>query len=347
MQPTMQQILATSLSLLACTALLGISRPACAQPPETIVVPTYDPFAPSLLQAGPVPPGMPLVSNPPRAQLSNPGAQGLEEIPWDAQVPWPDTPPTVPIPRIAAAPEAIATPLDSSDMASPQMIAWLSQLVRENLPETYENDKKWNKQKEVWDGVDFSRDGLKIKTKRKHKLVNHGTWTRYRLQIVDPEHRLDIQFHKLEVAPDGKIVFDVSVEMLLDVFGRLSQWVRDVQLISLSANADAVCKLSIQGTVEFQLNPLRLPPDIIIKPHVDAARVDISYFRVRRISQLGGPAAAQLGNGLRAALESKLEEANEKLPEKMNRQLVKHSDRMVFSTQAWLQSKLPLPSAEP
>lgn len=254
---------------------------------------------------------------------------------------WPDTPASMPAPRVlqGVPPDAA----DASNLASPQMVAWLKQLIRDNLPETYEDDRKWNQQKEVWDGLDISNDGLKIKTKRKRKLVNHGTWTRYTLKTVDPEKYLDVQFQKLELMPDGKIAFDVSVEMLLDVFGRMSQWVRDVQVVSLSANADAVCKLSVAGTIEFQLNPLRLPPDIKIKPHVDSARVDISYFRVRRISQLGGPLATQLGNGLRHALEHKLEESNDKLPEKMNRQLEKHSDSMVFSTQDWLQSKLPLP----
>lgn len=254
---------------------------------------------------------------------------------------WPDTPPNVPVPRVVA---GVPQPAEeSNNLASPQMIGWLKQLIRENLPESYEDNKKWDQQKEVWDGVDISRDGLKIKTKSKRKSVNHGTWTRYQLKMVDPDRHLDIQFQKLEVMADGKIAFDVSTEMLLDIFGRMSQWVRDVQLISLSANADAVCKLSVQGTIEFQLNPLRFPPDIKIKPHVDAARVDISYFRVRRISQLSGPLAVQLGNGLRRALEGKLDESNDKLAEKMNRQLEKNSDRMMFSTQDWLQSKLPLP----
>ncbi len=225
------------------------------------------------------------------------------------------------------------------------MVGWLQQLIRDNLPETYEDTRKWDLQKEVWDGVDVSRDGLKVKTKRKHKLVNHGTWTRYRLELVEPEKNCKIQFHQLEVGEDRKIHFNVSVEVVLELFGRLSQWVRDVQMISLSANADAICRLNIQGTVAFQLNPLRFPPDIRIQPHVDSANVEISQFKVRRISQVGGPLAEQLGNGLRRALENKLEESNERLPEKMNKQLAKHSDRMQFSTQEWLQSKLPLPEA--
>ncbi len=175
------------------------------------------------------------------------------------------------------------------------MVSWLKQLIRENLPESYEDNKKWDLKKEVWDGVDISNDGLKIKTKRKHKQVNHGTWTRYRLQLVDPDKNLRIQFQKLEIAQDGKVHFAVSVEMLLDVFGRLSQWVRDVQMISLSANADAICRLTIEGEVAFQLNALRLPPDIQIKPHVSVARVEILEFHVRRISQIRGPLAEQLG----------------------------------------------------
>lgn len=329
--------LATARMLIACWWLVSVAPLASAQSVQSIDSPAYDPFAPTPVEASPVARNVPS----PTAGLQ---AGPLDQVPFNAQAPWPDTPPTVPVPRVAVG-SPVPPAADPNNLASPQMVAWLKRLVRENLPETYENDKKWNQQKEVWDGVDFSRDGLKIKTKRKHKLVNHGTWTRYRLQIVDPDNRLDIQFHTLQLREDGKIAFDVSVEMLLDVFGRMSQWVRDVQLISLSANADAVCKLSVQGTVAFQLNPLRVPPDIMIKPNVDAARVDIAYFRVRRISQLGGPAAAQLGNGLRAVLESKLEESNEKLPEKMNRQLAKHSDRMVFSMQDWLQSKLPLPDA--
>lgn len=257
---------------------------------------------------------------------------------------WPDTPATEPLPRLLSQPDQ-AQSLES-DLASPQMIAWLKSLIRDNLPESYEDVKKWDQQKEVWDGIDFSHDGLKIKTKRKHKLVNHGTWTRYRLHIVEPEKYLDIQFHRLQMDADGKINFDVSCEMLLDVFGRLSQWVRDVQILSLSANADAVCKLSIQGTVEFQMNPLRFPPDIMIKPHVDQARIELIYFRVRRLSQLRGALALHLGNGLRRVLEGKLEESNDRLTEKINRQLEKHRDRMVFSTQDWLHSKLPLPSSE-
>ena len=114
-------------------------------------------------------------------------------------------------------------------------------------------------------------------------------------------------------------------------------------MISLSVNADATCKMTMSGTVQFQLNPLKLPPDVIIKPHVDRAVVELSYFRVRRISQIGGDFAKALGEGAQGVIDKKIEETNEKLVQKINKQIDKQQSKMVFSLQNWLQSKLPAP----
>ncbi len=229
------------------------------------------------------------------------------------------------------------------DFASPQLISWLTNLIRENLPPAYEDNKKWGLQKAVWDGIDIWREGRHLETKRKKKLVNAGTWTKYRVEFVDPDKNMHIEFQQLQSLPDGRIAFSVSVECLLDVFGRMSQWVRDVQMISLSVNADATCKMTMSGTVQFQLNPLKLPPDVIIKPHVDHAVVEVSYFRVRRISQIGGDFAKNLGEGARGVIDKKIEDTNEKLVEKINKQIDKRQSKMIFSMQDWLQSKLPTP----
>ncbi len=229
------------------------------------------------------------------------------------------------------------------DFASPKLIMWLESMIRENLPPTYEDNKKWGTQKEVWDGIEIWREGRHLETKRKKKMVNAGTWTKYRVEFVEPEKNLHIEFQQLQSLPDGRIAFSVSVEALLDVFGRMSQWVRDVQVISLSVNADATCKLTMSGTVQFQLNPLKLPPDVIIKPHVDQAAVELSHFRVRRISQIGGDFAKTLGEGARGTIDRKIEETNEKLVDKINKQIDKQQSKMVFSMQDWLQSKLPAP----
>jgi hypothetical protein len=235
---------------------------------------------------------------------------------------------------------------EASDIATPELVAWLTRMVRDNLPPTYEDDRKWGKQNEVWDGIDVWREGGKIETKRKKKLVNAGTWTRYSISFVDPANQLHILFDRLEVLPDGRIAFAVTIDCALDIFGRLSQWVRDVQLVSISANADARCRMTLDGTVAFRVNMLAIPPDISIKPHVDHAHVDLTYYRVRRVSQVGGDFAEFLGNGLRRVVDEKLADMNSKLVDKLNQQLDKQSPRFQFSTQDWLRSRLPLPAVK-
>lgn len=235
---------------------------------------------------------------------------------------------------LASAPNQIATP---------ELVGWLTQMIHDNLPPTYEDNRKWGKQREVWDGVKIWREAGRLETKRRKKLVNAGTWTKYKISLVEPEKRLHVQFDRLEPQPGGKIAFKVTVDSTLDVFGRLSQWARNVQLISISANADAACRLTLEGTVAFQMNLLKLPPDIAIRPHVDFARVDLTYYRVRRISQIGGDFAKVLGKGLRRVVDEKLEDMNKKLVGKINKQLEKHTEKLEFSPQDWLKSRLPLP----
>ncbi|MCR9291660.1 MAG: hypothetical protein NXI32_03005 [bacterium] len=248
-------------------------------------------------------------------------------------------PSQVPAKRIAF---PLASEADAS-LATPEVLAWLEELIRRNLPESYEDDRKWNQQKEVWDGIDWRREGWKLETKRRKKLVNAGTWTRYSISFVEPDKNLFIEFHQLETLGDGRIAFGISVDCALDVFGRLSRWVRDVQVVSISANADAACRLTLEGTVQFQVNPLVLPPDISMRPTVERAHIELTHYRVRRVSQVGGDFAKVLGEGLKRVVDEKLEDLNSKLADKINAQLEKHSEKLSFSAQSWLRSKLITP----
>ncbi|MEO8268902.1 MAG: hypothetical protein ABI557_04220, partial [Aureliella sp.] len=163
-------------------------------------------------------------------------------------------------------PGFLNAPTETASIATPELVAWLTAMVHDNLPPTYEDDRKWGQQKEVWDGVKFWRENGHFETKRRTKLVNAGNWTRYSIGVVEPEKNLHVEFNRLETLPDSRIAFEVTVECPLDVFGRMSQWARDVQIVSISIDADAACRLTIDGTVQFQMNILKLPPDIAIKP---------------------------------------------------------------------------------
>ncbi len=93
-------------------------------------------------------------------------------------------------------------PAETGSIATPELVAWLTAMVHDNLPPTYEDDRKWGQQKEVWDGVKLWRENGRFETKRRTKLVNAGTWTRYSIAVVDPEKNLHVLQEKKHIHAD-------------------------------------------------------------------------------------------------------------------------------------------------
>ncbi len=230
-------------------------------------------------------------------------------------------------------------------LGSQELIAWLKNIIQDNLPETYQDNRQWNKQREVFNGVHIKLDGLNLETHRNRKLVNAGTWTRYEISFVEPEKNLQIDFKRLDAIDSDTVAFETVVVAPLDIYGQMAEWARDIKLISLSAHADAVVRLTLSGQVKFQLNMLKLPPDVSVRPVVDQAQVELLSYRVRRISKIDGDAAKVLGKGMRGVIDDKIEDVNKTLVAKINRQIEKRKEKMTFSAQDWVLSKLPLPSA--
>lgn len=214
----------------------------------------------------------------------------------------------------------------SSDLSD-----WLRWLLLKNLPPTYEDNRKWGLQKSVYDGFRFRREGMKIETERKYKTVKHGTWSRYYLEFIEPQNRLKLEVQNFENINDERVRFRLMVEVPLHAFGRISQWQRDLQLISLSTNADATVRLEVDTEVGVRVNPLVFPPEFQFEPVVKGARLELVQFEVHRISQIRGPLAEELGKGIRRMVDDRLADYEDKLVVKMNMELVKQKDKLRVS----------------
>jgi hypothetical protein len=232
-----------------------------------------------------------------------------------------------------------------------ELSEWVRSITLMNLPPNVEDNRKWGRTKSVYDGFHLSLDGLRVDTKRKWKTVKHGTWSRYFIEFIDPAERLKIDVTKLEVQPNGRL-FSTSLMITtpLKLFGRVSQFQRDVQWISVSTKAEAVVAMQIDCDVAIKLNPRVFPPDIEFHPSVTRAQVELQEFDVSEISQIHGEVAEWLGKGIQKVLQRKLSEANDKLVEKINASLAKQQDKLKLSAQAWLSSSFntsPKPKQPP
>ena len=250
----------------------------------------------------------------------------LDERPKNPQLLLPDSLAEVPIPV-------------SADERH-ELSFWVRWLVLRNLPPSFEDNRKWGREKEVFDGIKLRREGWKIETKRKTKTAKHGTWSRYYIEFVDPGENLQVNIQQMAFPKAGPIRVVTQVIAPLKLFGRMSEWRRDVQLISLSTNADATIELNVACDIQVTVNPLKIPPDVEFRPTVTDAAVVLRDFKVHSISQLHGPLAELLGNGIREVLDNRLEDYREKLVVKMNAEITKQKGKLKLSLQDWMQTSI-------
>jgi len=222
----------------------------------------------------------------------------------------------------------------------------VTELALNNLPHTYTDDRKWGMQAERWDGLHVRRDGWKIKTKRRKKMVNHGTWRKYSAQLLNPDEEFSVRVSELRSLPDGKLGFDLHVTAHLALQGRQAKWVKGVQWYSLSAAGSAKIRLSLACELEIDLNFDDLPPDVIFSPVIKRAELHLDEFKLDRISKLGGEFAQQVTQAARTLLAKKIKEKEVKLVEKINQQIDKKGDRLRISLSDaidsdWTEKALP------
>jgi hypothetical protein len=199
-----------------------------------------------------------------------------------------------------------------------RLAAAIRSIVGEHIPHHYEDTSKWGGTTRVWDGLHVHREGLQIKTKRRYKEVNHGAWSLYRVTLVDPASEFQVAVENERVLGDGLVGFDLVFTAQLDAFARRSRWVKGVQLISISVNADARVSLRLSCELASYLDLSILPPDVVFEPKVTAARLELVDFNVRRISDVSGPLAHELGEAMEGVLRRKIAEKGERLVPKLN-----------------------------
>ena len=207
----------------------------------------------------------------------------------------------------------------------------LTRLVLENIPHEFEDTKDWGRQVERWDGVKFRREGLKIETNRRKKLVNDGTWTRYSVQLRDPQEKFSIQIKNMQESVKNKFTLDVHFVSELSLKARHSKWLRGVQLFSVSAEGFASLRLVVSVDLEIKPVSLKFPPDFVVSPVVKKADIVLDEFRIDRIGKVGGEVSQQITKAIRAELDEKIEKKEPKLVQRLDKEINKNKDDLRIS----------------
>lgn len=230
-----------------------------------------------------------------------------------------------------AAPLILVEGVESLPPSSRGVHTLLTEVVRAYIPIDYENTKDWGKTKEVTRGIRIRREGLRITTKRRKKPVNHGTWKRYKIHLVDPGDNLRMRVENYSEKPDHRVSMDLVIDAKLDASGRLSHWERGLQLFSVSAAATSDVQLRITCDVGLKLDPSEFPPAVALDPVVTDANLLLKDFRLRQVSELRGSAAKSLSSSVREAVEDVIEAKRTRIVKKMNDKIDRSRDRLRLS----------------
>jgi len=227
--------------------------------------------------------------------------------------------------------------LDEQNQPAPRDL--LTNIVLKLLPDEYVDDDDWGKTSERWDGLKVHLDGLRIKTKRRKKEVNHGDWQRYTIRLVDAEERFRVEATNMRQAEDGRLAMDIAINAPLSLHARHARWVKGVQLYSVEAAADADVQLEVTAHVGMRVAGTRFTPEVAVLPEITDSRVERTHFELHRVSDLRGDVAEELGRQLRDVLDDQLVKKREKLTEKINRQVQKNQHHLRFSVPELLDSQ--------
>ena len=198
----------------------------------------------------------------------------------------------------------------------------VTRLVLEAIPHTYSKDKDWGGQEKRWNGIRLRRDdGGRLETKRKWKMVNHGTWKKYSATLVDPENKFSIEVQNLRRTEGEKLGFDVLFAADLNFNARQAKWAKGVQLYSVTAEGHGRLQLRVDCEMDVKLDLDDFPPDLIFEPVVKSAEITVEEFHIDRVSKLGGEFAQQITRAARKILDEKIAEKEADLVEKLNNEI--------------------------
>lgn len=233
--------------------------------------------------------------------------------------------------RLAMQVRASATALERAPGVHHEL---LTSIVREAIPHEYEDATRWgHTTSERINGLTWRFDRGRPEVRAQRREVNHGTWERFKLKLLDPDERLRLQLDDIRHdETSGALAFTLTVEASVEVEARRAEWVKGVQLYNISTTARADVRLAIDCRVQMVLETKgKIVPDVLLKPTVDDARLQVANYRVLNVSKIGGEVAQLLGRATESFVERAIEKQEAKLPEKINKQIAKRQEKLRFS----------------
>jgi len=195
-------------------------------------------------------------------------------------------------------------------------------LLEQAVPLEYDKKKDWGKTKHITVGI--HNKGFKLS--RRKKAVKHGVWKHYRVNLIDPEKNFAVRIENLTAVDSSRVQFTLVLDARINTWARAKVYQYGIHVIALEIEGDTNVELALDCEIGVQLHTESGLPGLSIDPKVIDARLALTNFKLRRVSNAKGPLVRELSSGLRRAVEHELK--GPKLVAKINRSIDKRRDRL-------------------
>lgn len=211
----------------------------------------------------------------------------------------------------------------------PEVQTFIRELVLVLLPPKFDDEDGWGDEKRIQSGLDIDFDDGKIKTHRRWKSVNHGSWIRASGSLVEPEKTMTLRIFRRMGAVPTEQIYRIQLLARANVSGTQQQWNHGVMFWSVSADAEADIQIDVN---------LRVRTDVVakegggsslqIQPEVTHAVMRLNGFALKRFSHVRGGMAREFGEAFEGIVRMAVDRQNKKLPKQINKALAKQKDKL-------------------
>lgn len=202
--------------------------------------------------------------------------------------------------------------------------AVLAEAIRTALPRQVERSDDWGRTKRVTTGVRVSGKFYWPQFRRREKQLRHGVWKRYRVRFVEPDERLSVKVENLRALDENTYACTLIVDGALEGWAQTRVFNRGVHVVTLTAEGESRVRLAIECETTLKLS--LSSGTLTAAPRVTSSKLDLEDFRLKRLGELHGDPASELGKGLRKLAEEWLD--GPRLTAKLNRAIEKKRDRL-------------------
>ncbi|WP_372722754.1 hypothetical protein [Novipirellula sp.] len=224
--------------------------------------------------------------------------------------------------------------LSVSESQAKESMQWLATRAMQEVPPVYTGDKDWGDTKKVWAGVHAKFDGLKLKTHRRFKQLNHGRWIRYEIKLPEATapNAATTKINSATLNDQDYWRIDSTTETPMQFTAKVERWNLGVKLYSVTVTGRMKVQLQLTSTIGLYLDYSEIPPAVVAHPNIEGAKLTLVSFEIDRVSKIGGDAAEAWGEIMQEVLvERFIENQNDRIVAKLNKAIEKHRDELRFS----------------